>query len=412
MRTVRFGIKGVLFLAIGLVVGTLGCGSGDEAEDATKLSTNPQGDLPPAAITPAENPENGDSNKPEKNTPEWYLYEISVLQRLTTPTEDIEKLRDFQRDRNYKIVELAKQCIQKTYQDPAKKELFETAAHHAMEAQLQLAIQVNGVDPEEHRLNGEELYENAAMLFDWDPKSKATLEAGFTLVKFAEIMARKVGAEEPDWLEEYVRQARLFAHNFPQDDGRAIAKLDAAGWSCEAHGQLGLALSCYKQIEKQFPQNPLAQHIPAVIRRLELPGKKLQLAGPTQDGNFLSIDALRNKVVLVAFWAADTKDFELDAAILKDLYGKYAANGFEIVGVNLDEDESRLKAFSQQHGFSWRNIFYIDQNKRRWNNPVVRYYGVREIPTYWLVDQQGKVVDTHFNLQAAEEPIQKLLGNQ
>lgn len=411
MRTVCFGSHRTLVLAIGLLVGTLGCGSG-EAENTTAETANPQGDLPTAAINPNESAEKPKSAEPAKNTPEWYLYEISVLQRLTTPTEDIEKIRAFQRDRNYKVVELAKQCIAKTHKDPAKTELFETAVHHAMEAQLQLAIQVNGVDPEEHRQNAEDLYENAGLLFEWDPKSNSALEAGFTLVKFAEIMAGKLATENPEWLEEYARQARLFARNFPQDDVRAIAKLDSAGWSCEAHGQIELALKCYKQIEEQFAQNPRAQHIPAVIRRLELPGKELQLAGPTQDGNFLSIDTLRNKVVLVMFWAADTNDFELDAAILKELYGKYASAGFEIVGVNLDEDESRLKAFSQQFGFSWPNIFYLDQNKRRWNNPLVRYYGVREIPTYWLVDKQGKVVDAHLSLQTAEEQVQKLLGNK
>ncbi len=328
----------------------------------------------------------------------------------TPENGDINAIRNFQRKRNFKIVELGNHAIAKTHEDPDKAALFESAVHHAMEAQLQLAIQVNGVSDEEHQQCVAELFENAQLLHERDPESKAASEAGFTLVKFAEIMARKLAEEDPTWLEEYARLARLFALNFPKDEARAIAKLDAAGWSCEAHGHLELAISCYSQIESQFPKNALAQHVPAVLRRLRLKGQELQLAGPTHDGRFLSIDTLRNKVVLVVFWAADTDGFELDAEVLKSLYGKYAAAGVEIVGVNLDENETQMQAFLKQHGFTWPNIFYVDAAKRRWNNPLVRYYGIREIPCYWLVNQQGVVVDTQVNLQNADALIQQLLA--
>jgi peroxiredoxin len=455
MLTARFGATGVFFLAVGLLAGTLGCGSGDNAsENATNLSTDAN-NLPTTAIPGA--PGNKSEVLPEKGTPEWYLHEITV-ERLKSPpshrivpveqpasaaakrlaeeinsglstvkqvmeetgksleelalrveTVGIDEIRDFQRAQNYKIVELAKNVISKTYDDPQKVDLFETAVHHAMEAQLQLAIQVNGVSAEEHQQNENDLVENAELVHEFNPQSKAANIAAFTLVKYAEIMARKLADQDPALLENYAQMARLFALNFPKDEARAIAKLDAAGWSCEAYGRLDLATACYAQIEKQFPKNPLAQHVPAVLRRLSLAGEELKLAGPTHDGGFLSVDTLRNKVVLVAFWAADTEGFELDAGILKEIYGKYAAAGVEIVGVNLDENEAQMQAFLKQHGFTWPNIFYIDQTKRRWNNPVVRYYGVREIPTYWLVDQKGVVVDTQVKLQTAEQQIQKLL---
>ncbi len=338
MRTADFGRPGVFFLAIGLMAGTLGCGSGDgnseTAANPSQASNPPTASVPIAETAPAE-------NLPQKETPEWYLHEITLERLKPTPeTDDINKIRDSQRARNYKIVELANHAVAKTHDDPAKQQLFETAVHHAMEAQMQLAIQVNGVNPAEHQQNVEELFQNAQLLYKKAPESKAANEAAFTLVKFAEIMARKLADEDPSVLEEYARVARMFALTFPKDEARAIAKLDAAGWSCEAYGKLDLAIDCYAQIESQFPKNPLAQHVPALLRRLRLKGQELQLAGPTHDGKFLNIDTLRNKVVLVAFWAADTDGFELDAAILKDVYAKYASQGFEIVGVNLDEERS------------------------------------------------------------------------
>ena len=177
---------------------------------------------------------------PDKDTPEWYVREITMLRLQPMPdTDDMDKIRNSQRERNYKIVELAKHAIAKTHDDPKKERIFEVAVHHAMEAQLQLAIQVQGVDLDEHNKNVDELFENVALLQKFDPASKATNEACFTLVRFAEIMAGKFADEDSRFLEEYAKQARLFARNFPGDEGRAIAKLDAAGWSCEAHGLIG-----------------------------------------------------------------------------------------------------------------------------------------------------------------------------
>ena len=410
MRAASIKSWGPVWLTIGLLVGPLGCGSGgDDAEQAAS-NKSPANALPAAAVP---NPKDADAKlpTPEKNTPEWYVREITMLRLQPMPeTDDMDAIRNFQRERNYKIVDLAKQAIQKTHADPKKERIFEVAVHHAMEAQLQLAIQVQGVDLDEHNRNVDELYENVALLQKYDPASKATNEGCFTLVRFAEIMAGKFADEDPQFLEEYAKVARLFARNFPSDEGRAIAKLDAAGWSCEAHGLTETAIACYSQIAEQFPKNPRAQHIAALLRRLKLKGQELELAGPTEDGKFLSIDSLRNKVVLVAFWAADTEGFDQQAELLKQLHAKYAGEGFEIVGVNLDEDEARLQSFIKQHGFTWPNIFYLDPAKRRWNNPLVRYYGVREIPTYWLVDKQGIVAETQVNPAEADAKIQELLA--
>ncbi len=410
MGTAWFGKQGVWILSLTLLWGTLGCGSGGDAPDTAAAPETPAaGNLPTTAI-PAK--EGAKLPEPEINTPEWFVREI-MLERLKTPpkTENVEEIRAFQRDRNYKIVEYATQIIKRTHDAPALAEQFDVAVHHAMEAQLQLAIQINSVPAEEHKQNVEELYENVEMLLKRDPKSQSAAEASFTLVKFAEIMAQKLASEDPRWLEEYARQSQLFAQNFPEDAGRAIAKLDAAGWSCEAHGQTELAIACYSQIGQLFPENPRAQHVPAVLRRLQLPGQELKLAGPTQDGKFLSIETLRNKAVLVAFWAADTQGFEKDAAILNQVHGKYAAHGFEIVGVNLDENEAQFQAFAKKNGFTWPNIFYSDQTKRRWNNPLVRYYGIREIPTYWLIDKQGQVIETQVDLTTLDANLPKLLTN-
>ena len=59
----------------------------------------------------------------------------------------------------------------------------------------------------------------------------------------------------------------------------------AAGRSCELHGLLDEAVACFALIQAQFPDSTQAAQAAGVMRRLKLPGQKLQLAGPTLDGN-------------------------------------------------------------------------------------------------------------------------------
>ena len=253
------------------------------------------------------------------------------------------------------------------------------------------------------------LYSDAASVQKRAPNSKAAAEAAFVLARFAHANARKFAKKEPRWLEEFSRQSRLFATNFPHEKTRAVSLLYAAGYSCELHNMESEATGCYALIQDLFPESAQAKQVTAVLRRFNLEGNPLQLAGPTMDGKFVSIDDNRGKVVLIVFWATGTNRFREHLPALAKASSHYKPADFAIIGVNLDEDESAAKAFADENSINWPQIFYADASKRRWNNPVVKYYGVRDVPMFWLVDQNGNVVDTHLNPADLESRLQKLL---
>ena len=80
-----------------------------------------------------------------------------------------------------------------------------------------------------------------------------------------------------------------------------------------------------------------------------------------------------------------------------------------MVGVALDEEEATLNQYLENHKVPGQQIFFTQGEQRSWNSPLVRFWGIAQSPTVWLVDGQGKVIST--SLEAAElmAAIQKLL---
>jgi len=169
------------------------------------------------------------------------------------------------------------------------------------------------------------------------------------------------------------------------------------------------AIGCYVTIQEKFPKSPYAEQVTPILRRLDLAGKPVQLAGPTLAGEFVNIKDYRGRVVLIVFWSTDSDRFLPQLPLLISAEQKFQSAGLEIIGVNLDEDELGVDAFLQQNGMTWPQVFHTAADKRRWNNPIVKYYGVRDIPSYWLIDQRGIVFDTQVDPERLDESIQELL---
>lgn len=392
-----------------------GCGGGDQpaqsdqssAGNADNPSNQPhdgtaKGGLPVASLDPKQHEDL--PAEPEKGSPEWVLLEIRTLMRQRpAKTDRLEKIRAARHERNLRVIELATEAIAKTHDRPEQEYLFNDAVSHLMEARLQLAF-------EGDREHIDLLYEQAEDLYQRDPKSKAAADAAYSVARFAHTNARQFAKREPRWLEEFSRQARLFAHHFPHDESRAAPLLFAAGWSCDAHRERDNAIQCFALLEQEFPKTPQAQQAVAILRRLNLNGKPAKFSGPTIDSDFVNIDDYRGKTVLILFWATDNPKFKQQLPELIAIAAKYEQAGLRIIGVNLDEDESTVREFLKQHKLAWPQVFYPDPEQRRWKNPLVRHYGIRDIPMLWLIDPNGVVVDTMVDLADLEAQVRPLLS--
>jgi peroxiredoxin len=154
-------------------------------------------------------------------------------------------------------------------------------------------------------------------------------------------------------------------------------------------------------IAKDFPETESAKQVPAVLaslRQLEAAQKleaSLKLGAQFPDfavndmsGKPLAVANYKGRVVLLDFWATWCGPCIAELPNLKKTYEKHHANGFEIIGVSLDQDKALLTAFLEKNGMPWVQYFSNPEVP----NTLAERYGIRSIPSTFLLDGAGKII--------------------
>jgi thiol-disulfide isomerase/thioredoxin len=107
-------------------------------------------------------------------------------------------------------------------------------------------------------------------------------------------------------------------------------------------------------------------------------------------GKEVNVADLTGKVVLIDFWATWCPPCVKAMPDLIATYKEYHDQGFEIVGISLDKDKSKLEKYVQDNGMAWQQYY----DGLGWSNELAKRFGVRSIPHIVLIDKKGAV---HFN---------------
>jgi thiol-disulfide isomerase/thioredoxin len=140
-------------------------------------------------------------------------------------------------------------------------------------------------------------------------------------------------------------------------------------------------------------------------------GKPMELTGTTSEGGKFDIAQYKGKVVLVDFWATWCGPCRAALPDLKEAYEKYHAQGFEVVGVDLDGQLSDLSDFLDKEKLPWVNVVG-EEKEGQMQFPLAEKYGINGIPTTFLVGRDGKIVSQTLGAQDLSKQIEKLLAEK
>jgi thiol-disulfide isomerase/thioredoxin len=103
------------------------------------------------------------------------------------------------------------------------------------------------------------------------------------------------------------------------------------------------------------------------------------------DGQQVSLQQYRGKVVFLNFWATWCIPCREEMPALERLHQTYQAQDLAIISIDLKEGADQVKAFFQKHSLSFPSLLDL-------NGTVFRDYLVAGMPTTYLIDRDGTLV--------------------
>src|SRR5260370_4408474 len=126
----------------------------------------------------------------------------------------------------------------------------------------------------------------------------------------------------------------------------------------------------------------------------------------TLEGKALRLADYKNKVVLLNFWATWCGPCRAEVPDLVELQNKYK-DQVQIVGLVVDDDDqAAIKKFAAEFGINYPVALATDAMR-------LEYGGIPALPTSFVVDAQGRIVQKHEGLRDPvlyEVEIRALLG--
>lgn len=214
-----------------------------------------------------------------------------------------------------------------------------------------------------------------------DPKLPEDDRFGIRHHTVEKAVHEKEAAGDAAMLVEFEKGARLLQKEFPKRPEVMEMLMDLAQFSDAPQS---------REVVKEIVANTNApaeiKEAAAVMQKqLDRVGKPFPLQFKAVDGRPVDLDKMRGKVVLVDFWATWCQPCMEMMPSVMETYDKFHPKGFEVVGIDMDEELGTLTNLVAAQKIAWPQYFdgkYMDTK-------YAVEYGIKEIPAMWLVDKKG-----------------------
>lgn len=143
---------------------------------------------------------------------------------------------------------------------------------------------------------------------------------------------------------------------------------------------------------------------------VKIGNKAPELIGKSVDGKTIKLSDTRGKLVLLDFWAAWCPPCRRENPNVVRAYNQYKdknftnGKGFTVFSVSLDRTADAWKKAIADDKLAWP---YHISDLKGWYSKYAALYGVRSIPTNFLLNENGVIVARDLRGPALEAALDK-----
>lgn len=120
----------------------------------------------------------------------------------------------------------------------------------------------------------------------------------------------------------------------------------------------------------------------------------------------LTNETFKGKYLLIDFWASWCPRCREENPYRVRAYKKFADKGFEIVGISLDENKKNWEDAVKQDSLSWTQVCDLKGS----HSKIVEDFGFIVIPTNFLIDKEGRIIDKNLSDKRIENVLQGIFN--
>jgi len=117
---------------------------------------------------------------------------------------------------------------------------------------------------------------------------------------------------------------------------------------------------------------------------------------PSRSGDTVALDKLKGQVVMLNFWASWCGPCRHEMPLLDQMYKRYSALGFTLLGVNVEADTKDAEKWLAQTPVTFPVVFDKE-------NKVSKLYDVNAMPSSVFIDRKGNVRYLHRGYKEGDE---------